>query len=230
MTQHPEWAALNALVDGIASDATVAAHVAMCTECRRAVDGLTALRREARALPGAPSSALTTAETDALWQDIAGSVRRAQLHPHHAPHQEPHHAPHHIPRRVVQRVPWRVLAAAAAIAIVSTSATWWVMRTPTRVHETGLSVMPAAFARTEATYLDNVAQLRSDLDRLRDQLDPRTVAAVERSLDVIDVAILEVRDALLADPANAAVSELLASHYRQKIELLRRATQLTPAA
>ena len=36
----------------------------------------------------------------------------------------------------------------------------------------------------------------------------------------------EAREALLRDPANAALTELLASNYRQKIGLLRRMTQL----
>ena len=40
--------------------------------------------------------------------------------------------------------------------------------------------------------------------------------------------LAEARAALLTDPANAALADLLASNYRQKVELLRRATQLDP--
>ncbi len=234
MTQHPDWDALNALVDDTVADEKVRSHVAKCAECSRTATALEQLAHDARAMAVSPHSTgasslsatarvastptapttLSSSDTDALWRDITNTI---------AP-------PATLERAPSRRISWRVLATAASIAIVSSGTTWYFMRTPIPTAVTATAVMPVAFQRTEATYLDNVAQLRGDLNRLRDQLDPRTVAAVERSLDVIDAAIAEVRDALLADPANAAVSELLASHYRQKIELLRRATQLTPAA
>jgi len=71
-----------------------------------------------------------------------------------------------------------------------------------------------------------VLEFREQLEVLHDHLSPETVVKVERALATIDLAIAEGREALLRDPANAALSELLASNYRQKIELLRRMTQL----
>ena len=69
-------------------------------------------------------------------------------------------------------------------------------------------------------------ELRQQLEVLHDHLSPETLVKVERALATIDVAIAEGREALLRDPSNAALSELVASNYRQKIELLRRMTQL----
>jgi hypothetical protein len=71
-----------------------------------------------------------------------------------------------------------------------------------------------------------VLELREQLAVMHGELSPATIQAVEQSLSTIDVAIAEAREALLRDPANAALPELLASNYRQKIDLLRRATQI----
>ena len=69
-------------------------------------------------------------------------------------------------------------------------------------------------------------ELREQMEVLHDHLSPGTLVKVERALATIDLAIAEGREALLRDPSNAALSELVASNYRQKIELLRRVTQL----
>ena len=69
-------------------------------------------------------------------------------------------------------------------------------------------------------------ELRAELQALHDDLSPETVVKVEHALATIDLAIAEGREALLRDPANTALSELVASNYRQKIDLLRRMTQL----
>lgn len=85
--------------------------------------------------------------------------------------------------------------------------------------------LPAAFVATEAAYLDDVAELQATFSAQRPTLAPATIAVVERSLAAIDAAITEARTALLADPANQALAELLASSYRHKVELLRRAAE-----
>ena len=79
---------------------------------------------------------------------------------------------------------------------------------------------------SERVFQANVLALREQLEALHDHLAPETLVKVERALATIDLAIAEGREALLRDPANAALSELVASNYRQKIELLRRMTQL----
>lgn len=87
------------------------------------------------------------------------------------------------------------------------------------------AALPAAFAATEAAYLDDVAELQATFVAQRATLAPATIAVVERSLAAIDAAIAEARTALLADPANQALAEMLSTTYRHKVELLRRAAE-----
>jgi hypothetical protein len=53
------------------------------------------------------------------------------------------------------------------------------------------------------------------------------VKQLKASLRTIDEAILEARNALARDPANAMLIEMLSSTYRQKVDLLRRTTEMT---
>jgi hypothetical protein len=68
----------------------------------------------------------------------------------------------------------------------------------------------------EATFLLNELEMR------RAMMRPQTRAAVDHDLDVIDKAIGELKEAIARDPKNAALRQLLASSYKQKVELLKR--------
>lgn len=72
-----------------------------------------------------------------------------------------------------------------------------------------------------------------DLERLlaegRDRLDSSTVRTIEESLARIDDAILEARNAIQRDPANAYLSRQIAANMRRKLNLLRTATQAIAA-
>ena len=64
------------------------------------------------------------------------------------------------------------------------------------------------------------------LDRLEIQratMRPEARAAIDRNLHTVDVAIAELKDAIARDPNNPALRQLLATSYRQKVELLKRA-------
>jgi hypothetical protein len=58
-------------------------------------------------------------------------------------------------------------------------------------------------------------------------LAPETVVQLRASLRTIDEAILEARNALARDPANRVLIEMLSASYRQKVDLLRRTTEMT---
>ena len=80
-------------------------------------------------------------------------------------------------------------------------------------------------ANVMALYEEEIARLRSVLKR-REDLDPKTVAAIQRSLGVIDTAITQARAALAADPASAFLSKRLNDAQNKKVELLRTAAML----
>jgi hypothetical protein len=52
------------------------------------------------------------------------------------------------------------------------------------------------------------------------------MVTLERTLRVIDEAIAEARAALAADPSNRTLLDVLSANYEQKVELLRRASEL----
>jgi len=148
---------------------------------------------------------------------------------------EPHIEPH------IER--WRrtTLAAAAVLLVVASSAatTLWlrgsapapatasVSGEARRSDRTTPPNAPAVFARFDAGYERAARDLAAALDAERGSLAPETIAKVEASLRVVDSAIAEGRAALARDPGNQTVVELLAVSYRQKLDVLRRATELS---
>jgi len=85
----------------------------------------------------------------------------------------------------------------------------------------------AAFTIEENNYLRTVGTLQEVLDRQESVLAPETVAQLKASLRTIDEAILEARNALARDPANKVLIDMLSANYRQKVDLLRRTTEMT---
>jgi hypothetical protein len=79
-----------------------------------------------------------------------------------------------------------------------------------------------------AVYDREIARLHSVIESRRAELDPKTVAAIERSLAVIDTAIAQARSALAADPASRFLHGRLNDVLDKKVELLR-TTAMLPA-
>jgi hypothetical protein len=84
-----------------------------------------------------------------------------------------------------------------------------------------------AFTIEENNYLRTAAMLQDLLDQQQASFAPETVAQLKASLRTIDEAILEARNALARDPANKMLVDMLSANYRQKVDLLRRTTELT---
>lgn len=78
----------------------------------------------------------------------------------------------------------------------------------------------------ELAYDREIQQLRGLLDARRAELDPATVAVVERNLNVIDEAIRQSREALRRDPASRFLNDQLNNALDKKVELLRAAATL----
>lgn len=219
MTDHLSWETLNDLADGVLSPGTVAtaeSHARECPTCGRALAELRSTIADVKALPSELSP------PDELWADIRATIEAGKVA--------------HLPSgraRQASRGFWMTrgsLAAAAVILVAATaSLTSVAMRSgaPTVVTDgAGATTVLASWQSSERAFQASVVELRAQLEVLHDHLSPETVVKVERALATIDLAIAEGREALLRDPSNAALSELMASNYRQKIELLRRVTQL----
>jgi hypothetical protein len=88
-------------------------------------------------------------------------------------------------------------------------------------------VLPAGFRATEGQYNRAIEELVQAVDAQRSRLNPETIRTVDRSLAVIDSAIAEARGALVADPSNMTLIDLLSATYQRKLDLLRRTSELS---
>lgn len=119
------------------------------------------------------------------------------------------------------------IAAGVLIAVMSSLATAWLLRSN---EPSQTAVVTAAPAPREAAYLRATASLSQELAMRRDQLAPETIAVLERNLAIIDRAIAESRAALAGDPGNADLAELLWASYERKVSLLEQASRIaTPS-
>jgi hypothetical protein len=200
----------------------VADHIAACEICRAEVESLKEILARAAELPKSidpPAGA---------WLNIRAAIERDKSAI--------------VTERTQSERIWRrphVLAAAVVLAaVLSSGGTALYMNS--RDHEagsqratasdSGSGATPAslaAFTIEENTYLRNVAVLQDLLDQQEASLAPETVAQLKASLRTIDEAILEARSALARDPANKMLIEMLSGTYRQKVDLLRRTTEMT---
>ncbi|HXY30266.1 MAG TPA: zf-HC2 domain-containing protein [Gemmatimonadaceae bacterium] len=73
----------------------------------------------------------------------------------------------------------------------------------------------------EQTYDLEISQLTQIVQERRDELDPATVAVIEKNLALIDGAIKESKAALARDPRSRFLNEQLNKALNRKVELLR---------
>ena len=83
-----------------------------------------------------------------------------------------------------------------------------------------------AVASLTADYDREITRLRALIEQRRNQLDPTTVAIIEKNLKVIDAAIADSKKAIVGDPASRFLIESLNQSLRSKVELMRTAALL----
>ena len=197
----------------------VTEHIEGCEICSAEVESLKNILARAAELPKSiepPSDA---------WSGIRQAIERDEEVLHRLPS---------------ERAWWRPgIAAAAAIlvAVLSSGATYLYLTNDGRPSTSaaagaarGTSETPAslaAFTIEENNYLRTASILQELLDSQQGVLAPETVVQLRASLRTIDEAILEARNALARDPANRVLIEMLSASYRQKVDLLRRTTEMT---
>ncbi len=144
-------------------------------------------------------------------------------------------------RRAIWQRPMFLAAAAVALVAVSSIMTAAVLgwdagitrprivtasqRPQSKPQEPGPATL-AEFASVENDYISTANQLSAVLESESNTLSPETVAKLKESLRIIDAAIIEARRALAADPGNRALIDMLNTSYNQKLDLLRRTTEM----
>jgi anti-sigma-K factor RskA len=202
--------------------APVAEHIAACDLCRSEIESLQAVVASARELP---RSIEPPAEA---WTGIRSAIARDENAV-----REPSSAVRFGERRRL----YLVAAAVVLAAVLSSAGTAWYLsaRNPAGNLSAAMAANTssetpatlAAFTIEENNYLRTASRLQDLLDQQEGSLAPETVAQLRASLHAIDDAIIEARNALARDPANKLLVEMLSSSYRQKVDLLRRSTELT---
>jgi hypothetical protein len=203
--------------------AAVADHIAACEICRAEVESLQKILTRAAELPRSidpPGEA---------WQNIRAAIERDKnavaTHSASARHEPVWQRPYLLAAAVVLAA---VLSSAGTVLYLNTrSAGGGSSRAASNMVSAGTPATLAAFTIEENNYLRNVAALEEILDRQESALAPETVAQLKASLRTIDEAILEARNALARDPANRMLIEMLSGTYQQKVDLLRRTTEMT---
>ncbi len=192
----------------------VAEHVAACESCAAEVGSLRTMLARAAELPRSIDPPTES------WSVIRAAIQsdKAAVEVHGAG-----------PTSAFWHRPYALAAAALLVAVLSSAGTAFYMMSrgadgsPARTAPATL----VAFTIEENDYLRRVAVLQDVLDRQEPSLAPATVAQLKASLRTIDEAILEARNALARDPANKMLVEMLSGTYKQKVDLLRRTTEMT---
>lgn len=132
------------------------------------------------------------------------------------------------------------LAAAAVMLMTLSGGTVWLLQSggPTSTSGPVAALSPSAATPAAISASHSAAQSYAaavdDLERVlaggRGRLDSTTVRVIEQNLAVIDRAIAQAQQALLADPANLYLNTHLAETMRRKLDLLRRAATLVPVS
>jgi hypothetical protein len=114
-----------------------------------------------------------------------------------------------------------VLAAAILFAAVALGvrANW---RRPVPIAGAVDTTSLIAVADSAHAYETEAQTLLNQLELRRSMLRPEAVVAIDHDLHIIDSAIAELKEAIAHDPNNPALRRLLASSYRQKVDLLKR--------
>jgi anti-sigma-K factor RskA len=200
----------------------VADHIAACEICAAEVESLKKILARAAELPKSIDPPA------AAWSSIRSTIERDR---------QAVEATGSGTVREFWHRPYALAAAAALVAVLSSAGTAVFMtsrnaernftRSVASSTGAGTPATLAAFTIEENNYLRNVAVLQDLLDQQEASLAPETVAQLKASLRAIDEAILEARNALARDPANKLLIEMLSGSYRQKVDLLRRTTEMT---
>ena len=210
------------IADGTLDDerrAAVAAHLAGCWNCKSDVAHL------AKAVPSLRHVSEPAAPLDDLWAEIHQRIEQGKIVS--LGKEPPDATPTPAPQK--KKFSWLWLApigVAAAVVIAL-----FALPGKRGVEDRQATAMMADTGTTLVSVVDSSYAYEREAQVLLDKLElqrallrPEAAQALDRDLHVIDVAIAELKDAVARDPANPALRQLLAASYRQKVDLLKRAS------
>jgi anti-sigma factor RsiW len=212
---------LDDYLDGTADALTrvaLEAHLEGCPTCPALVTDVRAIRRAAHALGPIEPPAHAWPQLQARLT-LDAPARPSRLDRLGLPISEP------ASSRFARYFGWRTLQAAGAVAglvLVVSSLAWVGTRlaiAPPRVAD-GSGAL-AEFQLAEAEYTDAIARLQEAADVAGPRLDALTTATLQSSIDDIDSAIGDAREALAREPGDALSQESLLDALGSKVALLQ---------
>jgi anti-sigma factor RsiW len=190
--------------------AEVEAHLAACDECAADVARIAEFMKHTR---GAPSPA-PAASLDELWPPIRARIEATKVVALGTA----------APMARTRPLIWTAIGAAAAVLLAMLMLRARPVQQVSPVVEVVSDTSILRAVSDSATAYEAEAQILLDrLEIQRATMRPEARAAIDRNLHTVDVAIAELKDAIARDPKNPALRQLLATSYRQKVELLKRA-------
>lgn len=182
-------------------------------------EALEAIARRAAQLP------LLTPSRD-LWSGIEARIQAPVIALPGAPASAPVAAP--------ARLPWRRLAIAASLLVAATAGITYTLvarhaaapladANDTATVDARLpaaTAVPVSTVSAEQTFDREIGALHDVIEQRRKDLDPATIAVLEKNLKLIDAAIAESKAALAKDPASAFLMDRLTHAYDTKLQLL----------
>lgn len=189
--------------------ARVDAHRATCRDCDDDVARLAALVKHMDESRRHPMSA---GGLDELWPEIRRRIDGSKVVSLDAT------APASRRLRVDA---WWIGLAAGVLAIIGVSVYRIV---PPTVRSVATTASADSIFRLAS---DSVQAYQAQADALLDELKlarlaPETRASIDDDLKTIDLAIAEVQAAIARDPKNPTLRSMLASSYRQKVDVLKK--------
>jgi predicted anti-sigma-YlaC factor YlaD len=192
--------ALDDYLEGRLPDvANLEAHLAQCPACASLVADVRAIRDMARRLePIEPP--------DHVWRLVRARVNLE------------------APPRARWAAWLQPAAAAAGLALVVASLTWISLRltgpSPAVQMADGAGAL-AGFQLAESEYTDAIASLEEAAAAAAPRLDALTTATLRSSIDDVDLAIVDAREALAREPGDALSQESLLDALGSKVALLQ---------
>lgn len=219
---------------------TLDRHRASCARCDATVHALESIVRDAHTLPRVSPSRDLWAGIHAQLDAPVIPIGVTEPLPRFIDDAHLTTSPSSLAPVVAPRARVRRLAIAATMLVaVSSAITWQIAQ---RVVETApslasgadgsvtpradSSLVRLAVASPDVVYEEEIAALRDVVSERLSELDPETVAVLEKNLAIIDQAIAESRAALARDPNSRVVPGTLTRALESKVALLRRVALL----